>query len=220
MKAVIFDLDGTLINSVIPFEKMKQMMIAYLESVGVSPGLLNDCMLNFEITGKAEEDLRAKGFPEEQIRTILGRVSEIMNRVELESVDSAAATEGVREALRDLKANGLKLGVMTRGCREYAQKVLGRFGLREYFDAVVARDDVEKPKPNPEHAFHLLSLLGVSAAEALYVGDHWSDAECAKHAGLGFVLFRRPGQETRPPGESSFKAVDDIRDVVSLAISS
>ena len=220
MKAVIFDLDGTLINSVIPFEKMKQMMIAYLESVGVSPDLLNDRMLNFEITGKAAEDLRAKGFPEEQIRTILGRISEIMNRVELESVDSAAATEGVREALRDLKANGLKLGVMTRGCREYAQKVLGRLGLREYFDAVVARDDVEKPKPNPEHAFHLLSLLGVSAAEALYVGDHWSDAECAKQAGLGFVLFGRPGQDTEPSREFSFEAVDDIRDVVSLVTGS
>lgn len=220
MKAVIFDLDGTLINSVIPFEKMKKMTIAYLESVGVAPGLLNKRMLNFEITGKATKDLRAKGAMEEQMTAILGRVSEIMNRVELESVDSAASTEGVREALSDLKARGLKLGVMTRGCRKYAERVLGRLGLRDYFDAVVARDDVEKPKPNPEHAFHLLSLLGVSAAEALYVGDHWSDAECAEQAGLGFVLFRRPGQDTQPSGEFSFEAVDDIRDVVNLVTGS
>ncbi len=216
MKAVIFDLDGTLINSVIPFEKMKQMIIAYLESVGVTPGLLKDLMLNFEITGKAVEDLRAKRFTEEEITTVLERVSEIMNRVELESVESAVVTEGVRAALRDLKKKGLKLGVMTRGCREYAERVLVRLGLRECFHAVVARDDVEKPKPDPEHAFHLLGLLGVSAAEALYVGDHWSDAECARQAGLGFVLFRRPGQDTQPSGEFSFEAVDDIRDIVKL----
>jgi len=216
MEAVVFDLDGTLINSVIQFEKMKQMMITYLEKAGVTPGLLDDGMLNFEITSKATEDLRAKGFGEECIAAVLGGVSEIMNHVELESVDRAAATEGVQEALRDLKAKGLKLGVMTRGCREYAERVLSRLGLREYFDAVVARDDVEKPKPNPEHAFHLLSLLGVSAAEALYVGDHWSDAECAKQAGLRFVFFGRPGQDTQPQGGLSFEAVDDIRDIVKL----
>jgi len=216
MKAVVFDLDGTLINSVIQFERMKQMMIAYLEGVGVSPGLLSDQMLNFEITGKATEDLSAKGATDEQIATFLARVSEIMNQVELESVDRAVATEGAREALGDLKAKGLKLGVMTRGCREYAESVLSRLGLREYFDAVVARDDVDKPKPNPEHAFHLLSLLSVSAEDVLYVGDHWSDAECASQAGLGFVFFRRPGREVPPSGEFSFEVVDDIRDVVKL----
>ena len=216
MQAVVFDLDGTLVDSVIDFRKMKHMMIEHLESVGVTGGILNDNMLNFEITGKAEENLRAKGFTKEHIEKSLERVTEIMNQVELESIDRATAIEGAAEALEALKAKGLKLGVMTRGCREYAEKVLERLGLRRYFDAVVARDDVEKPKPNPEHAFHLLSLLAVSPEETLYVGDRWADAECARRAGLHFVLFGRPGHDHGPLKDSSLQVVDSIRDVVGL----
>jgi HAD superfamily hydrolase (TIGR01549 family) len=216
LKAVVFDLDGTLIDSVIDFKKMKCMMIEYLESVGVTTGLLNDRMLSFEITDTAAENLRRKGFTKEQIAGVLKRVSGIMNQIDLEAVDKAAVLDGVPEALKVLKAEGFKLGVMTRGCREYTEKVLRKLSLRGYFDAVAARDDVDKPKPNPEHAFHLLSLLGVSAEEVLYVGDHGSDAECAERAGLRFVLLRRPGQSNEVSGESSSQVIESVEDVVRL----
>ncbi len=216
MKAVIFDLDGTLINSTIPFKKMKSKIIQHLERKGVTPGLLNDGMLNFEITGKAEEDYRRRGISEEEIRGTLRQVSQIMNRFELESLDNATLVEDVPETLTHLKAKGFKLGIMTRSCREYAQRILDKFGLGEFFDAVVARDDVEAPKPNPKHAFHLLGLLAVPAEEALYVGDHWSDGECARKAGLRFVLLRRNGQISQIAKDFSFKTVDHIRDIYKL----
>jgi len=216
LKAVIFDLDGTLINSAIPFKKMKSEIIQYLESEGATPGLLNDGMLNFEITGKAEENLRRKGISEEEIRGILRQVSRIMNRFELESLDNATLMEDVHETLTYLRAKGLKLGIMTRSCREYAGKILDKFGLGGFFDAVVARDDVEDPKPNPKHAFHLLGLLAVPAEEALYVGDHWSDGECAKKAGLKFVLFRRNDQISQIAKDLGFQTVDHTRDIRKL----
>ena len=53
LKAIIFDLDGTLVNSSIPFKKMKMRIIKHLEEAGVPRGLLNNEMLNFEITSKA-----------------------------------------------------------------------------------------------------------------------------------------------------------------------
>ncbi|RJS90435.1 HAD family phosphatase, partial [Candidatus Bathyarchaeota archaeon] len=143
LKAVIFDLDGTLINSAIPFEKMKLKIIKYLEEVGVTTGLLNKKMLNFEITRRAIDDLKNKGFSQQYIRETLCEVSRIMNEVELESLDGASLILGAAETLRALKERGLKLGLMTRSCREYAEKILERFNIRKYFDAVIARDDVE-----------------------------------------------------------------------------
>jgi len=216
LKAVIFDLDGTLINSAIPFRKMKSKIIQYLESEGVTPGLLNDGMLNFEITGKAAEDLRRKGTSEDEIKGISRQVSQIMNQFELESMSNATLIEDVLETLTHLRAKGLKLGIMTRSCREYVDRILGKFGVREFFDAIVARDDIEDPKPNPKHAFHLLGLLAVPAEEALYVGDHWSDGECAKKAGLRFVLVRRCGQTNQTAEGLGFQTIDSIRDITKL----
>ena len=215
LKAVIFDLDGTLINSAIPFKKMKSRIIRYLEEAGVTPGLLNDEMLNFEITSKAVDDLKGKGFPPHYIERALNEVSNIMNEVELESSDDASLIPRVPETLEALKKRGLKIGLMTRSCREYAEKILGRFDLRKYFDVIIARDDTENPKPDPSHAIRLLELLDVSAEETLFVGDHWSDAECAERSGLKFVLFRREEDDLQV-GRSDIQSIDDIKEILRI----
>jgi HAD superfamily hydrolase (TIGR01549 family) len=215
LRAVIFDLDGTLINSAIPFKEMKRKVIAYLQTNGVTIGLLNEDMLNYEIANLAVGNLQQKGFSGNQISEVLTQVSRIMNEVELQSVEDATLIEGVPQTLYVLKKRGLKLGVMTRSCREYTQRILAKFGLGQFFDAIVARDDVDKPKPNPEHAFHLLKLLGVQAQETLYVGDHWSDAECASQAGLRFVLVGRK-QGTEKVHELGYQAVDKINDIIKF----
>jgi phosphoglycolate phosphatase len=216
-KAVIFDLDGTLVNSKIQYKEMKRQVIKHLEAVGVAPRLLNDEMLNFEITKTALQDMRQKDYTQQLIQQAFDEVSEIMNDYELKSVDEATSIPGVLETLQTLKAHKVKLGVMTRSCREYAEKLLSKFGLRSFFDAVVARDDVARPKPNPEHALYLLRLLGVLPQEALYVGDHWSDAECASKAGLKFVLVgRRRKDYVERVRELGFEAIDEINEIANL----
>lgn len=214
MKAVIFDLDGTLINSTIYFEEMKRRIIDYLQDAGVTQGLLSREMLNYEITTRAVKDLQQKGFTKEYIKNVLTKINEIMNEVELQSLEGATLVEGVPETLRFLKARNLKLGLMTRSCREYAERILAKFELTKLFDAVSARDDVENPKPNPEHASHILRLLNVSADEALFVGDHWSDVDCARKAGIRFILVgARHEQYAGRLQESGFKAIRDIREL-------
>jgi len=214
LKTIIFDLDGTLINSAIPFKKMKTRIIKHLEDIGVTSGLLNEDMLNFEITRKAIDDLKSKGFSQKYIKKVLDEVSNIMNEVALESSDGASLIPGVPETLKTLKNQGLKLGLMTRSCRKYAEKVLEKFDLRKYFDAIIARDDVEYPKPDPSHAIRLLELLNVHAEEAMFVGDHWSDAECAKRSGLKFVLFER--KDDFHMGNSKILKIKNIKEVLRI----
>ncbi len=215
LKAIIFDLDGTLINSAIPFKKMKSRIIKYLEDAGVTRGLLNEEMLNFEITDKAVEDLISKGFPRQYIKKALDEVSRIMNEVELESSENASLIPGVPETLKALKNRGLKIGLMTRSCREYVERILERFELRKYFDVIIARDEVEDPKPSPSHAIKLLELLNVPAEEVLFVGDHWSDAECAKRSGLKFIYFR--WEENKPHmKEPNILKISDIKEILRI----
>ena len=213
LKAVIFDLDGTLINSAIPFKEMKRKVIAFLHANGVDDRLLNEDMLSAEIIDLAICYLQRKDSSENQVSEILAQLSNIMNEVELQSTGNATVIEGVPRILGVLKERGLKLGVMTRGCSEYTHKILTKFSLNRYFDAVVARDDVDQPKPNPEHAFHVLKLLGVKAQETLFIGDHWSDAECAKQAGLNFV-FVSHGQGVEKVQELGYPIIENINDVV------
>jgi len=215
LKAVIFDLDGTLINSAIPFKKMKLRIIKHFEDVGVTSGLLNVEMMNFEITRKAVEDLKSKGFSELYIKEALEKASKIINDVELESHGDASLIPNVPETLEALKKRGLKLGLMTRSCREYAEIILAKFNLRKYFDVIIARDDVENPKPDPSHAARLLELLDVSAEETLFVGDHWSDAECAKRSGLKFVLFRQDGKSLHPE-EMGVLKIGNITEILRI----
>ena len=209
LRAVVFDLDGTLINSVIPFREMKRKVITYLQTNGVQEGLLNEDMLSIEITKLAMDCFQGKGFSEYRISEILSQVTNIMNEFEIQSVDNATLVEGVIQTLHALKRRGLRLGVMTRGCRKYTDIILTKFGLCEFFDAIAARDDVDKPKPDPEHAHHLLKLLGVKPQETLFVGDHWSDAECAKQAGMGFV-FVSHGQEVKRVRELGYPIIDNV----------
>jgi phosphoglycolate phosphatase len=213
LKAVIFDLDGTLINSAIPFKEMKRKVIAFLHANGVDDRLLNEDMLSTEIIDLAICCLQRKDSSVNQVSEILAQVSNIMNEVELQSTGNATVIEGVPRTLRVLKERGLKLGVMTRGCSEYTHKILSKFSLNRFFDAVAARDDVDQPKPNPEHAFHLLRLLGVKAQETLFIGDHWSDAECAKQAGLNFV-FVSHGQGVEKVQELGYLIIENINDIV------
>ncbi|MEM2144843.1 MAG: HAD family hydrolase [Candidatus Jordarchaeaceae archaeon] len=217
LKAVIFDLDGTLINSAIQFDKMKRKIIAFLQASGVTPGLLNESLLNIEIIKLAVSDLQKKGFSEKQIGEILSQVSDIMSEVELESVDDASLIEDVPKTLSSLKLRGLKLGVMTRSCREYVQRLFNKFGLDIFFDAVAARDDVSEPKPSPEHAFHLLSILGVKPEETLFVGDHWSDAECANKAGLKFVFisYRNGMEKVHKLGYKTINKLDELVKIIN-----
>ncbi len=212
LKAIIFDLDGTLIDSAIPFREMKKKIITFLQAKGVEEGLLSDEMLSAEIIDLAETSLRQQDSSETQLRDVLAQVESIMNEVEVQSAGNAILINGVPQMLRTLKKRGLKLGVMTRGCRQYTRIVLNKLCLRRFFDAVVARDDVDKPKPNPEHAFHILRMLEARAEETLFVGDHWSDAECAKQAGMRFV-FVSHGQDTKKARELGYPIIDDVNDV-------
>ena len=216
MKAVIFDLDGTLIDSKIDFRKMKRRNIRLLEASGVERGLLTEEMLNYDIERRAFEDLRTKGVSEEEIQGVFQKVAEIMSEIELEAIEDVKLLDGVVETLEKLRRVGLKIGIITRSCREYANRILEKFELEGLIDAVAARDDVLKPKPDPEHPRYLMKTLGVKPSETVLVGDHPMDALCAKNVGLRFFLIPKRNTNFKAFEEYSHEILSNIRDIVHI----
>ncbi len=199
MRGIVFDLDGTLINSKIDFIGMKRRIISLLESKGVPEGLLSPHETTVEILRRAEDIWREQERPDEERGEILRRVEEVMNGAELEALHTVTEVEGASEALRRLREMGFRLAVLTRGHRTYAVRALEKTGMLRYFDVILARGETPKPKPNPEALIHTAELMGLRPEEVLLVGDHRIDMECAERAGCRFI-----GVKTGPLGEASY----------------
>jgi HAD superfamily hydrolase (TIGR01549 family) len=191
VRAIIFDLDGTLIDSTIDFQKMKTRVISFLEQSGVQSGLLNTTLLNQDIEARARVFLQARGTSNNEIRLIFTEVTKIMNQIELEAIETVQPYHDAFEMLQHVADRGYRLGIITRGCREYAEKALTKTQLYRFFNAIVGRDEVPHPKPDPEHPQLLLKRLQVSSSETLLIGDTKTDILCAYKSQMRCVWINR-----------------------------
>ncbi|MBU0623490.1 MAG: HAD family hydrolase, partial [Candidatus Thermoplasmatota archaeon] len=105
--------------------------------------------------------------------------------------------------LKLLRKNGVKVGILTRGCEKYTRSALARTGMLELVDGIECRNADTKPKPNPEAYLKLVLRLEVKKEETLFVGDHLIDAQCAANAGVPFVAVETgnvPEEDLRKAG--------------------
>lgn len=91
---------------------------------------------------------------------------------------------GTMEMLKQLKASGLKSGVVTSKGRPGTVRTVEFTGIGQYLDAIVTAHDVEKHKPLPDPVFKALDMMGVDASEAIFIGDSHFDLEAGKAAGI------------------------------------
>jgi phosphoglycolate phosphatase len=91
---------------------------------------------------------------------------------------------GVVEGIEELRLAGLRLGVVTGKAQEGADSTVGLMGLRHPFDVVLGYTSVARGKPAPDLAIEALRRLGIAADEAIVVGDSTLDLEMARAAGV------------------------------------
>lgn len=216
IKGVVFDLDGTLIYSIIDFPKMKRHMIGILEANGVPQGLLTTKDLNVEIFEKAERAWDDKGKPESERVGVRAQLEEAMNQGEMEAITTVEQVEGATETVRTLKERCYELAILTRSHSSYAVEALKKIGAYEYFDLIIGRNETPKPKPYAEAMEHTVELMGMRLEEVVLVGDHRLDMMSAANAGCLFVGVRtgRRGDESWG-GQKPEVLFDSINDVLS-----
>lgn len=187
LKAIIFDLDGTLVKSAHDFWRMKEEMIKYLIDLGLDGSSLSPQQTTNELVYKLIDFLKGQGASEAEITNVLNELNELLNGFELETVGKTVPMEGVLDVLKRLKARGFIIGVLTRSCEPYAHKVLDLWGMREFVQAIGARNDLLNAKPHPEAAFEVCELLKIDPHEAVMVGDHPMDLACAQASEMPFI---------------------------------
>ncbi|MHB1393786.1 MAG: pyrophosphatase PpaX [Clostridia bacterium] len=179
-KYVLFDLDGTLIDT----NRLIIDSFKYTYKTG----------LGLEVS---EEEI-LKHFGEPLIVT-LKRYSEekgdelfktYIDYNESQHDDTVTIFEGVQELLEELVKQGFTLALVTSKRRKAALMGLDLFDIKKYFDVFIALEDTELHKPNPAPVIKALELLNARPQDAIMIGDSVFDIHCAHGAGVKAVLVK------------------------------
>ncbi|MDN3028512.1 HAD-IA family hydrolase [Streptomyces sp. S.PB5] len=201
VRAVVFDLDGVLVDS---FAVMYEAFaIAYKEVVGDGPAPFEEYTRHL---GRYFPDImRIMGLPLE--------MEEPFVRESYRLAPQVPVFDGIVELLTTLRVRGLRLAVATGKSGPRARSLLDQLGLLPFFDHVIGSDEVAHPKPAPDIVEHALDLMGFSPEEAVMVGDAATDIASAHGAGVasagalwalsdaGELLAAEPGVVLRRPAD-------------------
>jgi len=180
VKAVIFDLDGTIVSFNLDYKALRGEVRACLLRVGVPASVLSVKDSIFEMLKKTEIFVRNSGKSAEAMEEIRNEALAIAEKYELEAARDTSLLPGASETLTALKRMGLKLGLFTLNSDKAANYILQRFKLGDFFGVTVPRNKVNFVKPNPEHLEMALKVLGVAAGETVVVGDGSVDMQSAR----------------------------------------
>lgn len=183
VKGIIFDLDGTLVDSVDSIWRAADhvMRINGYRGVERSDVVGAMGMTIFDLFLRVEPRLTQK----EQIKLF-----EDYRRLYMDFITYTKLIPGTKETLAALSCKGLKMAVVTTKSRENAERMLSFFSLRSYFDSVVGFEDVVEHKPSREPIVKAAKELGLDATELMVVGDTEVDIRSGKEAGALTVAVK------------------------------
>jgi HAD superfamily hydrolase (TIGR01509 family) len=178
IRAVIFDLDGTITAPYFDFDAIR-------EEIGLPKD--GGPILEAMETMTAQERRRAEG---------------ILNDHEDKALAASRLNPGAKETLLALRNRGIHVGVLTRNRKRNAQAIAEKHDL--HFEAVVGRED-GPVKPDAFGVRHLCRQFDVRPTETLLVGDYLFDLQCARAAGAIPVLIANHPQASRFAAEADFR---------------
>ena len=220
-RAIGFDMDGTLLDTAIDYEKLGNAEAFVLEGLGVPASEISRSPDDTEVIRCGVEYLNAHGNDitfEEVCKLVNQRASD----VEMESVETAKCFPGVVKLLNDLRSEGYPIGLLTRGQRLYAESAMDRCGILDRMDAIEAFDDhpTGEQKPNPIAMEYLAKRLGVDCKDMLYVGDSVWDYYCARDSGAGFIgiAHGENGHRKWERVKENITLIENVSDIVRFLL--
>ncbi len=181
MKACIFDLDGTLTNTL---ESMTYSVNLTLKEMGLSQITKDQCRMFVGNGARVliEESLKVSGDPKasriEEGMKIYGRI------FDQNCTYHVTPYEGIPEMLKALKDRGIHLAVLSNKPDRQTVKVVKEIFGDNIFDYAQGQKDGIRRKPAPDGVWYLMEQMQVSKEECLYIGDSEVDAATGKTAGL------------------------------------
>jgi len=190
IKAVIFDLDGTITQPYFDFDAIREEI-----------GLARDSGPLLESMDKMSPQQRRKA-------------EEILFIHEQKAVIESKLNTGAEQTLSTLRAAGIHIGILTRNKRDNAYAIAQKHNLK--FDAVIGRED-GPVKPDAFGVLELCRQFGVKPQETLLLGDYLFDLLCAKAAGAVAVLLANHNQagEFAKHADFSIENIGGILEIIT-----
>jgi phosphoglycolate phosphatase len=196
LKAILFDLDGTLVDSA---GDLRDALNALLAEEGLAPLDLEAVkgMIGDGVARLVERGLAARGAGLDRLPA---RVARFMELYEANAARLTRPYPQLAETLESLRKRGLRLAVVTNKPHAATMRILEALDLARFFDAVVGGDTLSRRKPDPAPLLHAMRALDAAPAETLMVGDNHHDVAAARAAGVPVAVVaygygRRPAAE-------------------------
>jgi len=198
---VIFDMDGTLVNSSITIANAINYVRKQLgfEPMSVEKILKN---VNNPALNPASFFYHTSTFDKDHERWF----SEYYTKHHEEEL---VLYDGVEVLLKRLKSEGKKLAIATNAYRQSTIETLSHLNILSYFDAIACYDDVPKGKPSPDMLLKILDTLKIEKEKAIFVGDGERDALASKNAGIAYLMVDW-GFSEYTSAISSVKSLEEI----------
>ena len=191
IKAIIWDLDGTLIHFKIDFIRARRAAIKILKKYGVPKNILTVKSSILENVSKSREYFQSNSTYESQkITQIINEVDGEINQVEYEAALQASHVDGIEEVLEFIERKNLKQAIFTFNTHRNAEISLQKVNLMKYFELIVGRDNVENMKPHPDHLLSICKELDVLPSEIIVIGDSSRDIEAALNVGAKSIAIK------------------------------
>lgn len=211
IKAVIFDMDGLMIDServtyegyVTECKKLGLEMEEefYIQTLG----------LPLPAVFTMYYDKYGSSFPMDQV---LEKVHQYMDdRFQNEGVP---VKEGLRELLEYIKAHGYKTVLATSSNRDRVDRILGQIKLEQYFDSSICGDEIERGKPNPDVFLKACEKAGVNTDEAVVLEDSEAGIQAAYSAGIPVICVPDMKYPEKEYQEKAGWIVDSLRAVLAM----
>ena len=208
IKAIIWDLDGTLIYFKIDYLRARKTAIKILKKYGVPKHLLTVKSSILENMKLSREYFEKKRFSEEKIKKIIAEVDKEIIKIEYEAAINATLIDGIEEVLEFARIKNLKQAIFTFNTKKNAEISLKKVNISHYFDIIVGRDNVSNLKPHPDHLIYICNQLNVKLNEILVIGDTNRDIEAAINVGAHSIALN-----TKIAGlisQETFKKAEEI----------
>ncbi len=206
MKGLIWDLDGTILDS---YGVIVPCTLETLRERGVypDPAELHRTLIASSVKSFFTVTARSLDMDPEELWERYQTLSEARD-------GEVRLMDGAEETLRTLSGMGAMNMVFTHKGKSAGQ-VLERLGIRKYFADILSAIPPIPRKPDPEGINILIRRHGFDRRDIFYIGDRPLDIECAERAGVGSILFLPPSSPARPTGGETY-IVSDLREIPGL----
>jgi len=201
-KLAIFDLDGTLMDA---YKAIRDTMNYCREKLGYPPVSLEKIK---RIVGRGDVDLASKLVSQKDIELLIS----LYRKNHIRFLDgNIKLMDGAEELLKYLKEQNLSIAVATNRARFSVSPVIEKLNINIYFDIIYTRDDVEKPKPDPEMIFKAMDFFKVGQEKVFFVGDMDIDYLTGKNAGVDtYIVLTGSSPKEELERYSDIKIFDNL----------